>query len=155
MADSSIAIKLTLQNEGGFTDNPADSGGATNMGIEQRDLPYINIQDLTEAQAINYYDDHYWSALYSQIESQLVANKIFDFGVLFGVGTAVKFLQEILNITVDGVFGEGTLAEVNNTDEVSLLKAYKVEMVKYVLAIGADNPKDREFVAGWIKRINS
>ena len=154
MADPKVAISLTIQHEGGFEDNPDDPGGATNMGVTQRDLPNINIRDLTVFQATNYYIQSYWKPLYSQIANQSVANKIFDFGVLFGIGTAVKILQEVLKIGADGMFGEETLAAVNEADPVSLLLAYRTNFVQHALAIGTVRPTERQFVSGWIRRIN-
>jgi lysozyme family protein len=155
MADPNIAIALTLKNEGGFVNNPADPGGATNMGITQADMPGINIADLTVTQAETYYDQHYWKSLYSEIEDQFVANKLFDMGVLFGVGTAVQMLQGILKLTVDGVFGPQTLAAVNGADSFSLLVAYKTVLVQHAINIGAEHPEEREFVVGWMRRVNS
>ncbi len=136
-------------------DNPADPGGATNMGITQADMTGINIAELTVTQAETYYDEHYWKSLYSEIEDQFVANKLFDMGVLFGVGTAVQMLQGILKLTVDGVFGPQTLAAVNGADSFSLLVAYKTVLVQHAINIGAEHPEEREFVVGWMRRVNS
>src|SRR5271157_1591973 len=108
MADFETAVLLTLRNEGGYTDNPADPGGATNMGIEQREMPNIDIKTLTVDQATAFYQETYWKPLYSQIENQSVANKLFDLGVLFGVGTAVIILQSVLGLKMDGIFGPMT-----------------------------------------------
>ena len=107
MADFQIAVALTLKNEGGYVDNPLDPGGATNMGVEQRDLPDIPIRSLTIAQATTYYAQNYWKLYYSQIAAQLIANKIFDMGVLFGVGTAVMLLQQTLAQQVTGIADDG------------------------------------------------
>ena len=86
------------------------------MGVEQRDLPDIDIRTLTVAQATAYYAQNYWKSYYSQIDSQAIANKLFDLGVLFGVQTAIKFLQSTLGISTDGVFGINTLEAVNSAD---------------------------------------
>ena len=155
MADPNIAIALTLKNEGGFVNNPADPGGATNMGITQADMPGVNIADLTVTQAETYYDQHYWKSLYSEIEDQFVANKLFDLGVLFGVGTAVQMMQGVLKLTPDGVFGPATLAAVNEAEPLSLLTAYKTVMVQHAIDIGGAHPQERQFVVGWLRRINS
>jgi lysozyme family protein len=155
MADLKISINLTLKHEGGFTDDSNDRGGATNMGITQKDMPGVNIKDLTVDQAIEYYQENYVKPLYGQIESQKVANKIFDFGVLFGVGTAVKYLQDILKLVVDGSFGPKTLAEVNATDENTLLIAYRTYFIQHVLNIATADASQRQFVPGWLSRINS
>ena len=157
MADFSIAVNLTLQHEGGFVDNAADPGGATNMGIRQDDLPNTPIHTLTVAQATTYYLEHYWKQFYAQIQIQAVASKLFDLGVLFGVGTAVKGIQRALHCAekdVDGIFGQGTLNAVNAA-ETTLLGDYQNEMLKEALAVVAAKPQTSVFLIGWQRRINS
>ena len=154
MANFNQAVSLTLKNEGGFTDNPADPGGATNMGIEQRDLPDTPIRSLTVAQATAFYSDRYWKGLYGSIESQAVANKLFDLGVLFGVGTAVKTLQTVLLITQDGVFGPATLSALNAAGD-AVLPEYKAAMLDRANEIVGQNPAEAVFLDGWERRIQS
>ena len=156
MADAKISIAKTLVNEGGYVDNPNDSGGPTKYGITQRDLPGEDIEKLTPERATAYYLENYWKALYSQIDSQAVADKIFDMGVLFGVGTAIKLLQTILNLSgIDGVFGVISLAKTNEAEPVSLISSYRAALVSHGIGIANAQPKDRVFLTGWIKRINS
>lgn len=159
MADFKIAVQKTLVNEGGYVNDPADPGGATNMGIEQSEWTSGDIKNITQDQAIAFYSERYWKPLYSQIEDQAVANKLFDVGVLFGVGTAVKNLQQALTsgfaITVDGSFGPETLSAINQADGPSLLNAYKTLLVSHIFAIATAKPETRKFVAGWGKRVNS
>lgn len=158
MADFKQAVALTLIHEGGYVNNPDDSGGETNMGITQKDMPGQNMHALTVEQATAYYLEHYWKALYSQIIDQNVANKLFDMSVLFGVGTAVKILQTIFavhQVVADGVFGPHTLDVVNTAEPVGLLVAYKTSLVSHALAVVNARPNDRVFFAGWVRRINS
>ena len=155
MADFEIAVGLTLKYEGGFSDNPADPGGATYMGVEQRDLPDVPIRELTVEQAKAYYQEAYWKPLYSQIVSQPIANKIFDLGVLFGVGTAVSILQLTLSLKTDGQFGLVTLAAVNAAEPNSLLEKYKVNLVTHAFNVATAKPATRVFLKGWSTRINS
>src|ERR1700675_3897552 len=98
MADSKIAIAATLVHEGVYVDNPNDAGHATNMGVTQADMPGQDMKLLTVDQAVAYYQQNYWKPLYSQIQDQFLGSKIFDMGVLFGVGTAIKILQGIFAI---------------------------------------------------------
>ncbi len=172
MANFNTAVRLTLVHEGGFqkdfNDHANWSSGVigegtlvgTKYGITALDMPGIDIENITEDQAIQYYSEHYWKQLYSQIDSQVVANKLFDMGVLFGVGEAVKLLQIVLQtsdpkLTVDEDFGDETLTELNQIDETSMLNAYKTALVAYVLRIAVNKPAERGDVGGWIKRINS
>lgn len=155
MADLNISIQKTLVHEGGYVDNPADSGGPTKFGITQADMPGQNIEDLTPEQAIEYYLEHYVKPGYSEIQSQDVCNKLFDMGVLFGIGEAVHIFQLVLNVGVDGVFGPETLQATNEADADSLLQAYKTSMATHAFQIATANPKDRIFLTGWVNRINS
>lgn len=165
--DIKAAISKTLVHEGGFQANPNDranwSSGkigegeliGTKFGITALDLPGTSIKDLTEDQAIAYYEEHYVKSGYAQIESQAVGEKVFDLGVLFGVRVAVGILQVVLGITSDGVVGPVTVATINQFDAASLYNSYKVAMVTHAINVATANPPEREFLAGWIKRINS
>jgi lysozyme family protein len=158
MSNPLVSIHKTLVNEGGYEDIAADSGGPTNMGVEQKDVPDIPIKDLTVDQAIAYYQQNYVKPYYAQIRDQFILDKLFDMGVLLGVGTATKILQEIFSrhgVTADGIFGPQTLDLVNTAEPISLLVAYKTALVAHVVQVVAANPKDRVFFSGWVRRINS
>lgn len=169
MADIRTAILITidLAHEGGFQNNPKDranwTGGqvgvgdlvGTKYGITTLDMPGVAIVDLTPDQAIAYYTEHYWKPLYSQINSQQIANKLFDLGVLFGVGTAVKNLQAALDLPEDGIFGPNTLAMTNAANPSLLLTEFQQEMVSRAEGIALANPNDAGDLADWTRRINS
>jgi lysozyme family protein len=153
--DTRLAIQKTLIHEGGFSDNSADPGRATNMGITQADMPGQNMRELTVDQAVAYYEEHYVKPLYAQITDQAVGEKIFDLGVLFGVGTAVSILQLTLSITQDGQFGPNTLSAVNQAEPVSLLTHYKGNLATHAFNVANAKPQERIFLQGWLNRINS
>jgi|SRR5579864_1687756 len=170
MADAKLAISITLDlaHEGGFQKNSKDranwTGGqvgvgmlvGTKYGITTLDMPGVDIENLTIAQATEYYLEHYWKPLYSEISSQAIANKLFDLGVLFGVGTAVRNLQMALDMPdQDGVFGLHTLAAVNVTNPQNLLQKFQQEMTAHAKAIAAANPNEAPDLGGWTRRINS
>lgn len=169
MSDARTAILITidLAHEGGFQANPKDRANwtsgqvgvgtlvGTKYGITTLDMPGVDIETITPDQAVAYYTEHYWKPLYSEIVSQPIANKLFDLGVLFGVGTAVKNLQIALDVDADGVFGPDTLAHTNAANPRLLLSTFQQEMIAHARAIGAGNPNDAPDVAGWVRRINS
>ena len=156
MADFQIAVQKTLAHEGGFVDNKNDSGGPTKYGITQADLPGVTVKDITPEQAVAYYAEHYWKPLYSEINDQLLGEKIFDMGVLFGVGTAVKLLQislsDEIQVVSDGAFGPNTLAAVNEHGDIN---RYRTTLINHCMNVVNNNPQDAEFVRGWVNRINS
>jgi lysozyme family protein len=161
MADSNVAIALTLQHEGGYVNNPNDKGGPTKYGITQADMPGVDIASITPEQATAYYAEHYWKPLYSQISEQVVANKLFDMGVLGGIGTAVKCLQRAMGFpqaAVDGQFGPGTLSYLNEhassvMDTQTMMTQYRHMLDTHFEAVVATNPQDAEFLKGWENRV--
>lgn len=156
MTDFNQAVQKTLIHEGGYVNNPHDKGGPTKYGITQADMPGVDISKITPDQAVAYYREHYWKALYSQITDQTLGEKLFDMGVLFGVGTAVKMLQLSMStgITVvpDGVFGPNTLAATNERGNIN---SYRTILYNHVMDIINRNPEDAVFVQGWTNRIAS
>ena len=65
-------LAFTLKEEGGYSDNPADPGGATNMGItlatyrrwsDNPNLGPVQVQDMTERTARAIYRSLYWNPL--------------------------------------------------------------------------------------------
>jgi len=169
MADARIAILITLDpaHEGGFQKNPHDranwTGGqvgvgtlvGTNGGITALDLPGADIEHLTVDQKVAYYLEHYWKPLYSQIADQVIANKLFDMGVLFGIGTAVKALQFALDVTADGIFGPQTLARLNASYTPITLPDFKAGLHAHASAVAAANPEEARFLPDWQRRIDS
>jgi len=163
----SLALRFTLGNEGGYSDNPADPGGATNHGIIQRNLDKWNgahpelgfpghVRDLTQAQAEAIYRSEYWR--WDGITAPTVAIKLFDIGVNAGPSTAVKLLQKALNalqghwLEVDGRLGPMTIATANTQDADALLEAICVAQADYYRAIVERNPSQSVFIKGWLKR---
>jgi lysozyme family protein len=122
-------------------------------------MPGVDIENLSKDTAIEYYREHYWKPGYSQINDQLVADKLFDLGVLFGVGEAVGIMQLTLQgadetVKIDGDFGSGTLSAINLVDSESLLAHYKANILTHAISVATRNPAEREFLPGWIRRIN-
>lgn len=171
MADilQAIAITLDVDHEGGFQDNPKDranwTGGrvglgqlvGTKFGITTLDMPGVNIAAITPEQATQFYLAHFSNPLYSQINSQDAANKIFDMGVLFGVGTAVITLQKSIGCPADGIFGPGTLSLLNydcGKDPAGTLQRYKDALHAHAETV-AENPNDAPDLPDWTRRIDS
>lgn len=166
MSDSKIAIALTLVHEGGFQNDSDDWGNwtggqrgvgvlkGTKYGISAHEFPNEDIENLTTERATEIYQESYWKAHYSEIVYQPLANKLFDLGVMMGVGSAVRVLQIVLSITGDGIFGPDTVSHVNGAEPASLTQAFATGLVSHAIAVANANPDDRKYLSGWIKRIN-
>lgn len=153
MAEARIAIERTLKHEGGYADDPDDPGGETNFGISKRSYPSEDIKNLTREQAIAIYQRDYWIPLWDRIESQDLADCLFDFGVNSGIKRAVESLQRALSsvvvgpLIIDGVFGIGTLAATNHPDSKRTVRAFVLERLLYYASL--NKPK---YTKGWFRR---
>ncbi len=156
MADFEPAVVKTLAHEGGakFTNDPTDRGGATKYGISQRAYPDIDIRSLTERAARGIYKRDYWDRICGDdIESQAIAEAIFDTAVNMGVRTASRLAQVAASIRpADGIIGSGSVASLNSTDEAMFLAMYTVTKIARYAAICNRNPAQKKFLLGWINR---
>lgn len=152
------ALAFTLEWEGGFVDNPADPGGRTNKGITQSTYnAYLmrndrDVKNISDREVREIYYRNYWLASKANLFVPALAIAHFDTAVNFGVGGAIQFLQEVLGLPADGIFGEKTaaLATTHNNPETALAicearKAYRHKRV-------AEKPSQRQFLAGWLNR---
>jgi lysozyme family protein len=147
MASFTIAVTKTLEHEGGYTPGlPGDPGGETNFGISKAAYSNMDIAGLTRQDAINIYQKDFWYPLYDQLESQGLANQLFDFGVNAGSKTAVKVLQAGLGATQDGLFGPGTLQAANSSPNAP--EGFCVARIRHYASLGNFS----RFAASWVRR---
>ena len=180
MADFNKAIKVVLKHEGGYVNNPNDSGGATNFGISLRFLKdheegdfnkdgVVNVTDIknmTIEQAAAIYKLFWWDKYrYGQIIDQTIAVKIFDFSVNMGAKRAHILLQEALNeafdlnLKPDGIIGPATMQVINaikdGGEEQKLITAYCDTAWGFYQRLIAKNSKLKVFEKGWKNRAYS
>jgi len=174
MASFDAFFPTLLKHEGGFVNDPADPGGATNKGITIAtfqscakeylgiDPTLANLKALTDAQAGKIYKPRYWDKVRSdEIELQELANIVFDFQVNAG-GAASKLLQKVLNelgakppLEVDGDIGPGTMAALKGADQKAVYRRYKQGRIDYYEDLVAKRPALGKFLKGWLIRVNS
>ena len=106
-----------LGSEGGYSDNPTDSGGKTMWGVTERvarAAGYIGeMRDLPQDVAREIYRARYWDSVRADELPDSVRFDAFDAAVNSGVRTAVMWLQASAGVAVDGSLGPKTLAAVN------------------------------------------
>jgi len=174
MASFDAFFPTLLKHEGGFVNDPADPGGATNKGVtlgtfQSCAKKYLgieptldNLKALTDAQAGRIYKPLYWDAVRGdEIALQELANIVFDFQVNAG-GSASKLLQRVLNdlgakppLSVDGDVGAGTMTALKAADQKAVYRAYKKGRIDYYQDLVAKRPSLAKFLKGWLARVNS
>lgn len=168
MASFEEAVALVFKHEGGYVNNPADAGGATNFGITIAVLQAWRnkalapaqvlvtadaVKALTLAEAKSIYNLNYWKPIGGyEIESQDVANACMDMAVLRGVGAAAKSMQEAVKAKADGVIGPKTIQLINHTPPAVFLNTFRSLCVKRFAALVAAKPSQAEFIVGWVNR---
>ena len=166
-------INTIIQVEGGYVNDPSDSGGETNCGITvvvARSFGYTgSMRDMPREVAYDIYVARYWDAVHGDKLSALserIAEEVVDTGVNMGINRAGKFLQRSLNvlnnrekyyhdIVVDGLIGSGTITvlEVYLTkrDESTLVKMLNCLQGAFYVELAERREKDERFISGWLK----
>lgn len=104
------AIKFVLAYEGSSYENdPNDLGGETKYGISKKAYPNEDIPNMTLERATDIYKMDYWNAVGADYLPEKLAYVVFDCAVNQGVPTAIKLLQVVLDVEVDGKLGPKTL----------------------------------------------
>jgi len=154
MANFENVIKKVLVNEGGYVNDPKDSGGETKFGITKRTYPNVDIKNLTIAEAEAIYKRDFWDRLKGDdIASDDVAYEIFDTAVNMGVRTSSKLAQMVIGAYPDGIIGQKTLEELNGADVELFVAKFKLSKVARYTYLAKKYPKNRKFFFGWINRV--
>lgn len=157
------ALNFTLRWEGGYSNHPNDPGGATMKGVTQkvydayrrfRGHPYQSVKFISDTEIANIYKQEYWLKSGCDRLPANLAIAHFDTAVNVGVSRAVRFLQECVGSTQDGVIGPNTLAKVFGADHDQLLRDYLNRREDHYRDL-AENPKMAVFLKGWLNRLNS
>lgn len=147
--------------EGGYVNDPSDSGGATKYGITQATARANgftrDMKEMSEKVATAIYIKQYWNDRYLEVGNKL-AWTIFQIGVVMGVATAVQTLQKTLNedkpaqlLEVDGVFGTKTIEECKR-QSATILGRYILNIQKRFDNIVLAKPQNKKFLKGWKNR---
>lgn len=163
------AIDQILENEGGFQQDPNDSGNyvgnnliGTNRGItpialaEYRDvdvntITVDDIRDLTEQEARAIYRQNFYERPRINELPANIRENVFDMYVN-SYTNAIKILQRLAGVEEDGFIGPDTIAAVEeagitNDDYSDAREAYYREVVR-------NDASQRRFLDGWINRAN-
>ncbi len=164
MADASKLKPIILRWEGGFAVVPGDRGGATNKGITigtfrqffGQSATVEQLKRMTDDQWMTVFRKGFWDKFRAdEIHSQSVANICVDWAWNSGTKTAIRKVQTLLGVTVDGIVGARTLAAINAADPRQLFVRVKAARLAYVEGIVSRNPSQRKFLNGWKNRIKS
>lgn len=154
----SQVIEIVLENEGGYVNDPNDTGGETKYGISKAAFPTLDVKNATKDQAIEIYKKQIWEReRYEEIEDIRIAAKIFDLVVNIGRFHAITVAQRACRSTgmqtlEDGKLGPLTLKAINESDPTDYLAAFKSEAAAYYRLLAQADPRRLRFFKGWLER---
>lgn len=151
------SFQLVLKHEGGFVNDPADPGGATNLGITigtlsdhlGRPATVADVRAVTKFTAGRIYRANYWDRARCDDLPVGLDYAVFDFAVNSGVSRAVRTLQRIIGVKDDGVIGAKTMTAIRGQDARSLIVRLCDERLKFVRGLRTFT----RFGKGWTTRI--
>lgn len=161
-SDFHKCLEFTLGEEGGYSDDPHDSGNwtggsvgvgelkGTKFGISAASYPDLDIKALTIATAGEIYRKDYWHPINGDKLPAGLDLMVFDFGVNAGTFESATELQRIVGVATDGDIGPITL---------KACKDYKGDLL---LALATAHDQHYESLSdfdrygdGWINRVTA
>lgn len=133
------ALKVTLNFEGGYSNDKYDHGGETNKGIthttydawrKRHGLSTRSVRDITPNEVNQIYSEYWHESGADKIKDKKLAIAVFDAGVNMGTGVAQKLLKQ----------------SGGNLEKFVELREQKYR------SIAANDPSQRRYLNNWLKR---
>ena len=152
------SLALMLAHEGGFSNDPHDPGGMTNLGVTRRAWEaYVGRQvDEAEMRALTpeivapFYKARYWNPCKCDQLPLGIDYAVFDFAVNAGASRASKTMQSALGTAADGVVGPATIGVAVNADPDHFLEKFSAAKEQFYRNL----PTFEHFGKGWLRRVS-
>lgn len=151
--DFNTAFDKLMQSEGGYVNDPADTGGETRYGVTiavarahgytgpMRDLPVETAQAIARKL--------YWDAVRAEELPPALRYAVFDAAYHSGVAQSVKWLQRAVGASDDGRIGPQTLTYARSAHPDFALRRMLAQRLKFM----TDLKVWPRFSRGWAKRV--
>lgn len=176
-ADVKKSLVVTFKHEGGLQCDASDPGnwtsgrvgigrqGCTKYGIATNTYPHEDIRNMKiERAAVLYNRDFFRPLRLHEMESQGLANEIFDTAVNCGVGTSANIVRKTINYLGPAKYpmtgklnaeqvewiNKYTRKKINRTKFWKILNVYQAE--RYMAIINS-NEKMRKYENSWFSRV--
>ena len=167
MAKVNLLAPKILKWEGGYSDDPDDKGGATNMGVTVATWKQVgydkdgdghidgnDIKLLTKEDAILVLKKFYWDRWHGDyINNQSVADILVDWVWCSGKW-GIKIPQRLLMIPDDGAVGAQTISTLNAQNQGDFHMKVRNARLAFIDGIVKNDPSQEKFKQGWINRLN-
>ena len=155
------SLKHVLVHEGGYVDHPKDPGGATNKGVTlavfQRfygaSMGKDDLRAITDEQLEHIYKTGYWDKCRCDDLPNGIDYVVFDQAVNSGPGRSAKWLQAVVDVTVDGGIGTQTIDATRQQDAAQVIDAMCDERLAFMKRI-RNGELWETFGRGWQARVD-
>lgn len=164
MAKVDILAPFIIYWEGGYVNDPNDSGGATKYGVTLNTwkahgydkngdgrIDEKDVKMITESDAIHILKTKFWDKWKAdQIKSQSIANLVVDW--LYHSGNyGIINVQKLLGLKPDGIVGNITLEAVNSRNPRQLFEQIHHAREDFL----RNRSKFHIYGKGWLNRLNA
>ena len=154
-------LQRVLKHEGGYVNDPLDSGGRTNLGVTQRvweefvghPVSEADMRALTPEKVAPMYKVKYWDRSFCDKLPKGVDYVVFDFAVNAGTGRSVKTLQTAMGVVADVIVGNQTLGIINSANPKDVVSKFSDARADFYQGIVARKPDQARFIRGWLNRV--
>ncbi len=156
-ANFDAALALTLRWEGGYSDNPADPGGATNFGVTRATLAHARgravskaeVRALTKAEAAAIYRQLYWDKIVGDSLPSGLDVAVFDCAVNSGPARALAYLRQVVGVAPGLRAQERLVAALAALPADEIIRRYTKARLAFLERLKAF----RIFGRGWKARV--
>lgn len=147
------AFSRLMVSEGGYSnrDAAADPGGETNHGISlkvARAWGYLGpMKDLPLDTAKQIARVNYWNPYYCDQLPPTIAFHVFD--TAYHGGSPIRWLQEVVGATPDGIAGSKTIAAIRGANPAAIVMGFNRKRLTYLMGL-KNWPQNAK---GWTARI--
>ena len=148
-----------LSWEGGFVNDPRDSGGATNKGVTLatfrsvfgKDKTVKDLKKITDSQWMTIFKTKFWDKYKADnIKDEWITYLLVDWLWTSGPGNAIERVQKFLGLKIDGIVGNVTINKINSFNGK--------ELFTKLWHLREDFIKTRAqypiYGTGWLRRLN-
>ena len=171
MANYKNIVPFFYKWEGGKSSDLNDSASSYNCGVDgihtNKGVTYAawvqvfgkdNVKRFLEMNNDDWgviFKRGYWDACKCDaILHQSIAECLVSWAWGSGANTAVRQMQRVLDVTVDGQIGNQTIGAINRSNEAELFEKCVLARKSFFEYIAKRNPKNLKFLKGWLNRLN-
>ena len=144
--------------EGGYVDDPADPGGATDFGITLATLSHFlgraasiaDLQGMDDSTKAAIYRTMFWNVIQGDSLPSGVDLVTFDMAVNGGPRRAAEMLQMVVGASADGVIGPLTLKAVAAQPTAAVINSFTAARTSFY----EKQPDFARFGDGWLNRVH-